>query len=176
MEREHRERKPKAETEEVVDADSESPKRLLEEQTAKAEGYLNSWKRSQADFENYKKRAEQERQETSAYANATLVSSLLPVLDDLERALDTLDASVAGLTWIEGIKLVYRKLAATLESQGLRVIQSTGVTFDPKFHEAMMQVPGPEGKVVGELQKGYTLRDRVLRPAMVKVGNGEPAE
>ena len=178
MEQEEKIRKTHAKHNEAEspEGDPEAVKKALEEQTARAEGYLNNWKRAQADFENYKKRAEQERQDGNAYANAMLVSSLLTVLDDFERAFDTLDANLAGLTWVEGLKLIYRKLASSLEAQGLKVVPSVGETFDPKFHEAMIQVPGPEGKVVGELQKGYAFRDRVLRPAMVKVGNGEPAK
>lgn len=155
--------------------DAAGLKKSLEEQSARAEGFLNNWKRAQADLENFRKKSEQERQELATYANAMLVSSLLPVLDDLERAFNTLDASLAGLTWVEGLKLVYRKMFAALESQGLSAINTVGQRFDPKYHEAMMHVPGEEGVVVGELQKGYAFRDRVLRPAMVKVGNGQPA-
>ena len=143
-----------------------------EEQAAKAESYLANWKRAEADLVNYKKKAEQDRQELSSFANAMMVSSLLPVLDDLERAFDTLDSDLAGLTWVEGLKLIYRKLFSTLESQGLTVILTEGETFDPTVHEAAVQVDGEEGKVLGELQKGYRFRDRVIRPAMVKVGNG----
>jgi len=154
-------------------------RRALEEQTARADGYLANWKRAQADLENLRKRADQEKQDLSVFANAMLVSSLLPILDDLERAFDTIDASLAGLTWVEGLKLIYRKLLSALEAQGLSVIKTAGQTFDPKYHEAIMQVPGEEGNVVGELQKGYLFRDRVIRPALVKVGNGQavaPAE
>ena len=105
-----------------------------------------------------------------------LVSSLLPILDDMERAFDSLDTNLAGLTWVEGLKLVYRKLVSTLEGQGLSSISTVGERFDPTLHEAVMQAAGEEGVVVGELQKGYRFHDRVIRPAMVKGGNGTPSD
>ena len=154
-------------------SDPEALREALEEQTGKAEGYLANWQRAEADLANYKKRAEQERQDVSVFANAILVSGLLPVLDDMERAFDTIDAQLAGLTWVDGMKLIYRKLQSILESQGLSEINTVGQPFDPKVQEAVMEIEGEEGKVVGEVQKGYRFRDRVIRPAMVKVGRGK---
>ena len=148
----------------------------IEGQAAQAEQYLENWKRAEADLVNFKKKTEQERQGVSIFANAMLVSSLLPILDDMERAFDSLDANLAGLTWVEGLKLVYRKLLSTLEGQGLSFINTVGEQFDPTLHEAVMQAAGEEGVVVGELQKGYRFHDRVIRPAMVKVGNGTPSD
>ncbi|MEE9285903.1 MAG: nucleotide exchange factor GrpE [Dehalococcoidia bacterium] len=159
----------------ALDQDPDALRQALEEETGKAEGYLANWTRAQADLENFKKKVDQEKADLETFANAMLVSSLLSTLDDLERAFASLDASLAGLTWIDGLKLVYRKLISTLEGQGLAAISTEGQSFDPKHHEAVMQVPGAEGKVIGELQKGYTFRDRVIRPALVKVGNGETA-
>ena len=156
-----------------VGFDPEALQRALAEQTQKAEGYLANWQRAQADLSNYKKRADQEKQETITFANAMVMGSLLPVMDDLERALDNVDAKLAGLTWVDGIKLIYRKLQSTLESQGLAMISTVGETFDPNVHEAVMEADGEQGKVVGELQKGYRFRDRVIRPAMVQVGSGK---
>ncbi|HLE81682.1 MAG TPA: nucleotide exchange factor GrpE, partial [Dehalococcoidia bacterium] len=140
---------------------------------AKANGYLANWQRSQADFINYKRRIEQEKGEVSRFANAMLMASLLPVLDDLERALDSVSAKLAGLSWVDGIRLICRKLQATLESQGLSPIEAVGQDFDPNVHEAVMEVEGEPGKVVSEIQKGYKLHDRVLRPTMVTVGKGQ---
>jgi molecular chaperone GrpE len=148
----------------------------LEEVQGKADVYLANWKRAQADLENYRKKADQAKQELATFANAMLVSGMLSTLDDLERAFDTLDADLAGLTWVEGLKLIYRKLLSTLETQGLSVINAVGEPFDPSIHEAVMQSPGEEGQVVGVLQKGYRFKERVIRPAMVKVGDGSPAE
>ena len=152
--------------------DLESLKKALAEEQAKAEGYLASWQRAQADFVNFKRRTEQERNETVMLANAALVLNLLPVLDDLERALDNISEKLRKNTWVDGIVLIYRKLRSTLEANGLREIKALGETFDPNYHEAALYDDGEEGKVIEELQKGYMLHDRVLRPAMVKVGRG----
>ncbi|MCH8192172.1 MAG: nucleotide exchange factor GrpE [Chloroflexi bacterium] len=157
----------------VAGEEPDALKQALDDQAALAEGYLANWKRAQADLENFKKKAEQEKEQLSTFSNALLVEGLLPTLDDLERAFNSLDSSLAGLTWVDGLKLIYRKLVSTLEGQGLSVIVTEGATFDPKYHEAILHVPGDEGTVVGEMQKGYTFRDRVIRPALVKVGNGE---
>ena len=145
----------------------------LTEEREKAENYLANWQRTQADFENYKRRSEQERQETARFANAQLMLSLLPALDDLERALETVTPQLASSGWVEGIRLIARKLQAGMETQGLSQIKALGEAFDPNFHEAAGYGQGEEGTVVQELQKGYMLHDRVLRPSTVIVGNGE---
>jgi len=142
----------------------------LAEEKEKAENYLANWQRAQADFINYKRRIEQERSETVNFANSTLILNLLPVLDDLERALDSVSEKLAGLTWVDGIVLIYRKLRAILEGHGLAEIKAVGEPFDPNLHEAVLYGEGEEGKVIEELQKGYKLHDRVLRPTIVKVG------
>ena len=155
--------------------DVESLKQALAEATEKAEGYLASWQRTQADFINYKRRNEQEREEFSKFANATLILSLLPVLDDLERAMASIPAKPSRLNWLDGIRLIERKFRARLEAQGLTRIEALGKPFDPSLHEAVRQDRGEEGIVIEELQKGYKLHDRVIRPTMVVVGNGEAA-
>ena len=155
--------------------EDEVPSETMDELAAKAEGYLANWKRAEADMVNLKKKVEQDRQALTVYANAMLISGLLPVLDDFQRAFDTLDTTTADLTWVEGLQLIYRKLISTMEGQGLTAIPTVGEPFDPSIHEAVMQADGPEGHVVEELQKGYRYRDRILRPAMVKVGNGSTA-
>lgn len=142
----------------------------LESARSEAQRYLDNWRRAEADFANYKKRVEQEREETRRFANASLIISILPVLDDLERALQSLDARLAGLTWFDGIRLIYRKLQAVLESAGVKEIPADGQPFDPRYHEAIHYAEGDEGKVLAVVQKGYTLHDRVLRPALVIVG------
>ncbi len=140
-----------------------------------ADQYLANWQRAQADFANFKKRAEQDRSEFIKFANGTLMSSLLPVIDDFERALENVsDAVDSG--WIEGINLIYRKTMTALENQGLSRIETQGQDFDPNFHQAVLYEKGEEGKVIEELQTGYMLNDRLLRPSMVKVGKGEEDE
>ena len=148
-------------------------KQALDEQKEKAESYLANWQRTQADFINYKRRSEQEKEEISQFATLVLMLSLLPILDDFERAFASIPPNLAKLSWVDGIKLVERKLQAGLEAQGLSFIKALGEPFDPKFHEAAMRGKGKEGVVIEELQKGYQLHDRVIRPAMVVVGEGE---
>jgi molecular chaperone GrpE len=153
--------------------DVTSLEKALAEERTKAESYMANWQRAQADFVNFKRRTEQERNEVVMLASATLMLSLLPVLDDLERALENVSEKLSGFTWVDGIALIYRKLKATLESHGLSEIKALGEPFDPNCHEAALYAEGEEGKVIEELQKGYKLHDRVLRPAMVKVGRGQ---
>ncbi|UCB42088.1 MAG: nucleotide exchange factor GrpE [Dehalococcoidales bacterium] len=160
----------------VEDTELEEPeamKQALADETKRAEEYLASWQRVQADFVNFKRRNEQEREETIKMANAELARTILPILDDFERALEHVEPPMAEDSWVEGIRLIERKLRAGLESQGVREIQALGEKFDPNLHEAAMHSKGPDGIVVQELQKGYILHDRVIRPSMVVVGNGE---
>ncbi len=163
--------------EEAIEAgDVESLKQALAAEKAKAESYLANWQRTQADFINYKRRNEQERKEFHKFANTTLILSLLPFLDDLERALAAIPRKSARLPWVEGIRLIERKFRTLLEAQGLTPIKALGKPFDPTRHEAVRQDKGKEGMVIEELQKGYKLDDKVIRPTMVVVGNGEEAE
>jgi molecular chaperone GrpE len=155
----------------------------VEERVKKAEEdtrrYLDNWRRAEADLQNFKRRAEQERAESSRYAGTSLIINLLPIVDDFERAFGSLDNHIAGMTWFDGVHLIYRKLIALLESAGVKPIKADGETFDPRFHEAVAHAEGEENKVISEVQRGYLLHDRVLRPAMVVVGkgagDGEPA-
>ncbi len=156
--------------------DIEALKQTLAEEKAKAETNLTGWQRAQADLINYKRRSEQEKEEVGKFANSVLMLSMLPVLDDLERAFTSIPARLAKLSWLDGIMLIERKLRATLEGQGLSQIKAAGEPFDPNLHEAVMQRKGKEGMVIEELQKGYRLHDRVIRPTMVVVGNGEEEE
>ena len=158
---------------EIVEESIEALKKALTEEKGKTEGYLANWQRAQADFINYKRRTEQEQGEVIKFANTALMSSLLPILDDLERAFTSIPSHLAQLTWADGIRLIERKLQATLEAQGLSAIKALGEPFDPNFHEATMHGKGKEGIVIEEIQKGYKLYDRVIRPSMVIVGNGE---
>lgn len=166
-------KKPEENGELVSDTKPDLEK-ILAETKKKADDYLDSWKRAQADFINYKRRAEQEKMEMGVYANTQLILSLLPVLDDFERAVDSLTPKLAKTDWVHGIRLVERKLRTVLQAQGVTPIKAVGEVFDPNLHEAVMHVSGEDGKVVRELQKGYRLHDKILRPSAVAVGNGEP--
>jgi molecular chaperone GrpE len=151
----------------------EDPEQALAEEKEKAEEYLANWQRAQADFMNYKRRTEQERAEFNSFANANLIRGLLPVLDDLERALEAVPPRYKKSDWVEGVRLVERKFKTSLEGQGVKPIKALGEAFDPNFHEALRQDAGEEGVVIEEFQKGYMLNDKLLRPSRVVVGNGE---
>ena len=160
-------------SEEAKEEDIETLKRNLAEEKEKSSKYLANWQRAEADFSNYKRRAEQEKNETTAYANWALILNLLPVLDDLERAITSLPPKLAKLTWVDGVLLIHRKLRAVLESQGLTEVEAVGKPFEPSLHEAVAQLEGKEGIVINEVQTGYKLKDRLLRPALVVVGKGK---
>jgi molecular chaperone GrpE len=136
--------------------------------------YKDSYLRATADYRNFKRRSEQERADLIRSASAGLLLKLLPVVDDLERAMQVVSPEVEGSAWYGGVKLIQQKLQTILESEGVRPIEAVGQDFDPNKHEAVIyEAAGDQdGKVVAELQKGYMLRDKVLRPTMVKVGRG----
>jgi molecular chaperone GrpE len=157
----------------IDEMDTEAMKKALEDEKARAETNLDGWKRAQADFINFKRRVEQEREEIIKSANAGLVCNILPVLDDMERALDSMPDHLAEDPWVEGVKLIERKLRSQLEVQGLCKIDAVGEPFDPYLHEAVRQDKGKEGVVVEEVLKGYKFNDRVIRPSKVIVGTGE---
>ena len=156
--------------------DVEELKQVLVEEKEKAENYLANWQRAQADFVNYKRRSEQDKEELSKFANLALMLGFLPVLDDLERALASIPPELAEVSWVDGIKLIEHKLRAGLEVQGLSPVEALGKPFDPHLHEAIRQDKGKEGIVIEEVQKGYKFHDRVIRPSKVVVGNGEEVE
>ena len=159
---------------EVTEAeDTASLKQSLAEAKTTAEANLASWQRTQADFINYKRRTEQEKKEINQFAKATLILDLLPALDDLERAFIAIPPRLTKASWVDGIRLIWSKLQATLEAQGLSEIKAAGEPFDPHLHEAVRQDKGKEGIVIEEVQKGYKFHDRVIRPTKVVVGNGE---
>ncbi|MFC1992366.1 nucleotide exchange factor GrpE [Chloroflexota bacterium] len=153
--------------------DIEALKGALAKEKERAEGYLANWQRAQADFINYKRRSEQDKEDLSEFANATLILSLLPVLDDFERALAAVPTHGVRHSWLDGVKLIERKLRMNLEAQGLSEIKALGEPFDPHLHEAVRQDKGEEGMVLEEMQKGYKFHERVIRPTRVVVGNGE---
>ena len=149
-----------------------TPEARVERAEREANEFRDKWMRAAADYQNLKRRSEQERQDLARFANAALIINILPILDDMERALGTLDAKLAGLTWVEGIYHIYRKFKQALESAGVSEIEADGADFDPNLHEAVQYSDGDEGKVVSVVQKGYKLGDRVIRPSMVVVGKG----
>ncbi|HID64688.1 MAG TPA: nucleotide exchange factor GrpE [Anaerolineae bacterium] len=147
-------------------------RRELEVQKAKAAEYLDGWQRARAEFANYKKRIEKEQEDMVKLANGALITKLLPVIDDFERAFQTLPPGLMGMTWLEGIALIQRKLQMLLEQEGVTVIETEGQTFDPTLHQAVTHEESEEheeGQIIGEVQKGYRMGDKVLRPSLVRV-------
>jgi molecular chaperone GrpE len=147
--------------------------REMETLRAEADEHLRAWQRAAADLSNVRRRADEEREALTVFANALLLAKLLPVLDDFDRALASVPADVHE-AWVDGIRLVERKLRAVLESEGVTPIPAEGQPFDPHLHEAVVHeetAAYPDNQVIGELQRGYRLRDRVLRPALVRVAN-----
>jgi molecular chaperone GrpE len=128
--------------------------------------------RTAADFANYRRRTEQDREQNLGLANEALLSKLLVVVDDFDRAITQMPAELRDVPWVQGVAAIDRKLRLLLDSEGLTPIEATGKPFDPHEHEAIVQEETnkvPEGTVTAELQRGYRLRDRVLRPALVAV-------
>jgi molecular chaperone GrpE len=152
--------------------DAELEERLAEVERERDE-YLNDLKRVAADFENYRKRVARDQEGLVARAHERLVKELLPVLDDLERALEAA-AQHEEAKLEEGVQLVHRELVEALVREGLVEVETDG-QFDPHVHEALLSQPSEqeEGSVMEVLQKGYRLGDRVLRPARVVVSQGE---
>lgn len=147
----------------------------LAEAKARAAEYLDGWQRARAELANYRRRTDAERAALTTTANARLLTRLLPVLDDLERAFETLPPDLRNLTWIQGVGQIYRKLQLVVEGEGASPIDAVGRPFDPKIHEAILQEESaqyPEGTVVTELQRGYLYGDQLLRPSLVAVSSG----
>lgn len=132
-----------------------------------------------AELDNYKKRVAKERESLIRYAAQDVLQELIPVLDNFERAIESADKSKDFVSFLEGVKMIYKNMYDVMGRKGLARIHAVGETFDPNIHEAVMQVTSqehPENVVVEELQKGYMLHDRVIRPSMVVVSKGKGEE
>jgi molecular chaperone GrpE len=126
--------------------------------------------RTAAEFDNYRKRVERERRDLAQYAGADILTDLLPIVDDLERALQAPAGDAE--TYRRGVDLIHKQMLNLLQKRGVKPIEAVGTPFDPRFHEAVMHEVSDahgEGEVMAELRKGYTLGERLLRPAAVKV-------
>jgi molecular chaperone GrpE len=147
-------------------------KNQLEAANAKATEYLDGWQRSRADFANYKKRVERDNADFSATLSASVLTRILPALDDFNLAMKNAPTEGESVKWAEGIALVHKKLNAILENEGIKRIEAEGQPFDPNVHEAVVHADSPEhesGHVIEILRQGYKLGDRILRPVLVKV-------
>ena len=152
---------------------AESLQRELDTAREQAEENLRSWQRTAADFSNYKRRTDEERASVAQFSTALLLNRLLAVLDDFDRAIENVPAE-AHEAWVEGVRLVDRKLRSVLDNEGVTPIEVVGQPFDPNVAEAVVHeetTEYPDNQVIGELQRGYRLHDRVIRPALVRVAN-----
>ena len=151
----------------------EDMQRVLDETREQSDEHLRGLQRTAADFSNYRRRVDQDREGLSQFSNALLIGKLLSVLDDFDRALETVPPGT-NEAWVDGVRLVERKLRGLLEAEGVREIEALGQPFDPNLHEAVVHeetADHPDNQVIGELQRGYRLGDRVLRPSLVRVAN-----
>lgn len=144
----------------------------LAEAENRAEENYQKFLRTQADFDNFRRRTRKEKEDQAKYASLNLLEQLLPAVDNFERAIEASKTTQDFDSLVKGIDMVFKQLDQALQNEGLEVIPAVGEAFDPHFHQAVMQVEDSEfesGIVVEELQKGYKLKDKVIRPAMVKV-------
>ena len=154
---------------EQLSAEVDALKKRLAEAESRTSEYKDSWLRSQAEFQNYRRRIDRDNEMMHATMKGDIIKKVLPVLDDLERALQNRPADDS---WASGIELVVRKFQNILENEGVKKIEALGVEFDPNFHEAISHEPADgakSGHVIGVVQNGYMIGDRVIRPAMVRV-------
>jgi molecular chaperone GrpE len=153
----------------AAQAERDSLIEQLKEAEAKMVEYKDGWARSQAEFQNYKKRLERDNELAYASMKGDIIKKVLPALDDLERALQNRPAEDA---WANGIELIARKLQNLLDAEGVKRIDAKGAAFDPNFHEAISHEPSDEvesGHVIDVVQNGYTLNEKVIRPVLVRV-------
>ena len=156
----------------------EQLKSSLADANARADEHLALAQRAQADYSNLKRRSEADREATLGLASEALLGKVIALADDFDRAVDALPAELHDVPWIDGVVAIDRKLRQLLESEGVSPIEALGQPFDPHEHEAIAHTAGtgrPEGEVIAEIRRGYRLRDRVLRPALVAVSDGSPA-
>jgi molecular chaperone GrpE len=173
---------PEEPTEQVTEESEDQLTALLqelEESKEKQAEYLDGWQRARAELANARKRFQREQQQSYTNAKADVLVRLLPIMDDLERAFDAVPQDLSDAGWIGGIKLVLRKFEQLLKQEGVTAIEATGQEFDPYYHQAVTHEPSetvPSGHVIEEIQKGYKVDDRVLRPSIVRVSSGPLAD
>lgn len=156
--------------------DIEALRGELAEAKSQADEYLSALQRERAEFLNFKRRTAEERERELGLAGEDLIRKVLVLADDFDRAIDARPESIASDPWFEGVAAIDRKLRQLLESEGVSAIDAgPGTAFDPREHDAIATVPGSgraEGEIVEQIRRGYRLRDRVLRPALVAVAAG----
>ena len=153
-------------------ASAEPAEPSIEDLQAQLEAANQAQARARADYQNLQRRSAEERQEFAGYTLASVVLNFLPVLDDLNRAIESAEGELAEHPWMDGVRLVQQKFDGVLEAAGVTEIATEDVAFDPNVHEAMGYVAGPEGRVVHRLERGYVIGSRVVRASRVMVGDG----
>lgn len=165
-----------------IKKDAQKTKKAVKEEKADnkamAKEYLEQLQRLQAEFINYRNRADKEKQDLVKYAKEELILKLLDVLDNFERAIDAMSKAKDVKTCVEGIEMILGQLRSILEQEGLKAIEAKGQKFDPYLHEAMAKEDSEEDEdiVIDEFQKGYKLKEKVIRPSKVKVSGGKKNE
>lgn len=147
-------------------------KSLYDELQQQADEFQKRYLRAQADLENFRRRTRLEKEEAAKYASLPLIEQLLPVVDNFERAIAASQTNSDFDSLAKGVDMVFRQMSKALEEVGLQTVEAVGEPFNPEFHQAVMQVESDEhdeGIIVEELQKGYKLKDKIIRPSMVKV-------
>ncbi len=166
----------------TFDSDVENASSLEEQLKAavvERDAHYNSWMHTQADLENYRKRAQREAEEIRRYHTTSLIRDLLPGLDNLQRAISAAENSSNIEELLQGVRMVAGQFEAVLSSHALEPIEAAGKPFDPNKHEAVQQVPSsehPPMTVIEEIERGFTLHDRVVRPSKVIVSSGPPEQ
>ena len=152
--------------EDIIEEGSE-----LEEYKLKAEEYYNHMQRLKAEFDNYRKRTQKEKEDIAKYGSERIIVSLLPVLDNLERAIESTQTNKDFESFSQGVEMIRRQFMKILEDEGLSPIETVGTGFDPNVHEALLREASDkeDNTILAELQKGYYLKDKVIRPSQVKV-------
>jgi len=175
-EADHDGQRPAADAEPEPSAETDAVTALIaevERLKAEAAANLDGWQRERAEFVNYKKRGEAERSQLVFLTGVKIIQKLLPLIDDIDRALANLPAELKDHGWVDGVRLTRRKLIGILESEGLSIIPlKPGDAFDPSIHDAMTHEDSDqfkEGQIIAELQTGYRIGDRVVRPSLVRV-------
>lgn len=143
----------------------------LKKETQNVKELENLCMRVQADFENYKKRSQKEKEDFSKYANTDLILQILPIIDNFQLATKHLPVEIADNNWAKGVLQIEKQLEQVLVAEGLTEIDSVGNQFDPYLHEAIEEIPSerPEGEIIEEITRGYRLNDKIIRHAKVKV-------
>jgi molecular chaperone GrpE len=156
-------------------AEVQALREQLTQAQAQAAEYLDNWRRATADLSNARKRMQRELEEYRAAAAERVIEKLLPVADDVHRAFENVPADQADSDWVNGFRMIQRKLDQLLESESVSVIPTAGQSFDPALHYAVSHEEAEgydEGQIIAEVAQGYRLNDKVLRPSMVRVAKG----